>query len=360
MKRLLAYIRAHERTISSAVFLGGFALDSATLTLSRIDFVLVHALFTVYLVLTAVALILTHYFAGPRPDSAATKRLPILTILPIAIQFFLGALFSGCLVFYTKSANLYASWPFLLLLLVVFVGNEVLKRYRERIVFQASLFFFALYSYALFAFPIAVGRIGTLVFLGSGIMSVAVCGAFLLLLRYVRKEGFAEFARSLGTAVAGILAVVHLFYFTGILPPLPLALKDAGVYHRVARSGEGYAVAAEKGSLWPFMSETLRLTRGESAYAYSAVFAPVALTAPIVHRWQRYDDVEGIWKTESVIPFFIRGGRDAGYRGYSEISQWRDGKWRVSIETEAGAVIGYIRFTIETVTIAPELHTEIK
>lgn len=335
-------------------------LDSVTLTLARVDFVLVHAIFSIYLVLTAIALILTHYFAGTKPDSAATKRLPIVTILPIAIQFFLGALFSGCLVFYTKSANLYASWPFLLLLLVVFIGNEALKRYRERIVFQASLFFFALYSYALFAFPIAVGRIGTLVFLGSGIMSVAVFIAFLLLLRYVRKEGFIELARSLGTAVAAILAIVNLFYFTGILPPLPLALKEAGVFHSVVRSGEGYAVAAEKTNLWPFMPDTLRLTRGESAYAYSAVFAPVTLTAPIVHRWERYDEVEGEWTTEAVIPFFIRGGRDGGYRGYSEVSQWREGKWRVSIETESGAVIGYIRFNIEAVAVKPELHTEMK
>lgn len=360
MKRLLAFVRAHERRISTAVFLGGFIIDSLTLT--RVDFAWVHGLFTMYLVIAAMTLILMHHFSGTKPDSAATRKLPINTVLPMVTQFVLGGLLSGCLVFYTKSATLYASWPFLLLLAVVFIGNEVLHKYRERILFQSSLFFFALYSYAMFALPIAVGSISTLVFLGSGVVSVGVFAALLFLMHYIRKDGFETFARQTGIAVGSILLVVNLFYFTGILPPLPLALKDAGVYHSLVRTPEGYEVTAEPRMSWfsRISRQTLHLAPGETPYAFSAVFAPVALETPIVHRWEFYDEAKGEWVTKATLPFFIRGGRDAGYRGYSFMREWEAGEWRVSIETESGATIGYIRFDIETVPQIPNLETVLK
>ncbi len=360
MKKLLAFVRTHERKVSTAVFLGGFILDSLTLT--RVDFGWVHALFSFYLVIAAMTLVLTHHFAGAKPDSAATKRQPLYTFLPMVTQFVLGGLFSGCLVFYTKSATLYASWPFLLLLAVVFIGNEVLHKYRERVIFQTSLFFFALYSYAMFALPIAVGSIGTLIFLGSGVVSVGVFAALLFLMRSIRKEGFEEFARSAGIAAASILAVVNLFYFTGILPPLPLALKDAGVYHSLVKTADGYEVTAEPRSSWfsRISRQTLHLSRGETPYVFSAVFAPVALTTSVVHRWEFYDEAAGEWVTRANLPFFISGGRDAGYRGYSYMREWEAGAWRVSIETESGATIGYVRFNIETVPEKPALETIVK
>lgn len=360
MKKFLAFVRAHERRVSTAVFLGGFIIDAVTLT--RVDFSWVHALFSFYLVTAAMALILMHHFSGMKPDSAATRKLPINTILPMVTQFVLGGLLSGCLVFYTKSATLYASWPFLLLLAVVFIGNEVLRKYRERILFQAGLFFFALYSYAMFALPIALGSISTLIFLGSGVVSVGVFAALLFLMQFIRKDGFEPFARQAGIVAGSILIVVNLFYFTGILPPLPLALKDAGVYHSLVRTAEGYEVTEEPRSSWfsRVSRQTLHLAPGEVPYAFSAVFAPVALETPIVHRWEYYDDAQGGWVTKATLPFFIRGGRDAGYRGYSFMREWVAGAWRVSIETESGATIGYIRFDIETVPQQPELQTIIK
>ena len=35
-----------------------------------------------------------------------------------------------------------------------------------------------------------------------------------------------------------VLVIINIFYFTNILPPLPLAAKAAGVYHSVVREGE--------------------------------------------------------------------------------------------------------------------------
>ncbi len=70
----------------------------------------------------------------------------------------------------------------------------------------------------------------------------------------------------------------------------------------------------------------------------------------MVHRWQYYDDETRSWVTASALSFSIHGGRSDGYRGYSVKRSLTEGKWRVSVETVRGQVLGRIPFTIEFVT----------
>ena len=72
----------------------------------------------------------------------------------MAGQFALGGLWSAFLVFYTRGAVLAASWPFLLVLAAIFIGNELFKKYHSQLVFTAVLYFFALFSYAIVTVPI--------------------------------------------------------------------------------------------------------------------------------------------------------------------------------------------------------------
>ncbi len=58
------------------------------------------------------------------------------------------------------SAVLLASWPFLLVLVAIFIGNEVFKQYYERLVFTATLLFFGMFSYAIVTVPIYIHQIG--------------------------------------------------------------------------------------------------------------------------------------------------------------------------------------------------------
>jgi hypothetical protein len=156
----------------------------------------------------------------------------------------------------------------------------------------------------------------------------------------------------------GFLIAINLFYFTGVLPPLPLSLKEADVYHSVTKLANGYAVTSESGNRPLFGAEVEHVVPGDSLYIYSAVFAPVKLATPIVHRWEKYEN--GSWQTMSKIAFPIAGGRDNGYRGYTWMDGIRAGEWRVSIETQNGAVLGRVRFDVETVEMPPTLYTEDK
>ncbi len=357
MKKLFAWIAKNERHLSTAVFVGGFILDS--FAYQRVDLPWVNSLFLGFLVAAALCIIFSHLLHRNQADAAPSWKNPFYTILPIAAQFFLGGLLSGCLIFYARSAFLGVSWPFLALLFAVFVGNEVLHKYRERLAFHVVLFFFTLYAYAIFALPIARGELGSMIFLESGAVSVIVFALFLFLLWVVGKKRLEQSLRHILVVSGVIFVLVNIFYFTGVLPPLPLALKDVGVYHTVVRTGDGYSVQTETTSLNPFSTELVHYVPGTALYAYSAIFAPVSLTTPIVHRWQKYNDLTHAWETIAVAAFSIAGGRDNGYRGYSSL-QVSGGLWRVSIETLNGGVLGRISFTVEVVQEAPTVHTEHK
>jgi hypothetical protein len=74
----------------------------------------------------------------------------------------------------------------------------------------------------------------------------------------------------------------------------------------------------------------------------------------VLHRWQRYDDAQRAWVTETEVRFPIYGGRDGGFRGYSEKLFVPAGKWRVDVITPYGGLIGRISFTVvDASTTAP-------
>lgn len=358
MKKLFAWIGRNERHISTAVFVGGFALDVFGYT--RVDLPWVTMLFTGMLIAAALCIILSHALHRERPDAAPSVKRPFHTIMPIAAQFFIGGLLSGCLIFYTRSASLFESWPFILLLLVVFVGNELFHKYRERLTFQCLLLFFTLYAYAIFELPIARGQMSSLIFFESGIASAVVFGLFLGVLYVISATRLLESLRRIGIGIASIFIIVNVCYFTGILPPLPLSLRDAGIYHSITKISGGYEVSGETAPRFPFMTPTVHHAPGTPLYAYSAVFAPVRLATPIVHRWQRYDDSSGKWQTVAAVTFPISGGRDNGYRGYSMLSSITAGEWRVSVETQSGSVLGRERFNVVEDKNPPALYTEVK
>jgi Protein of unknown function (DUF2914) len=150
-----------------------------------------------------------------------------------------------------------------------------------------------------------------------------------------------------------------VLYFTGAIPPLPLALKDAGVYHSVARESDGSYLLTEEPVPWyeSFLryNTTLHVVPGQSAYVYSAIFAPSGLSITVLHQWQRYDETSKTWVTTDTLAFPIEGGRDGGYRGYSSKSDITPGEWRVNVITQYGALIGRISFTVVDTTSTPPL-----
>ncbi len=358
MSKLLAWAQKNERHLGGVLFLFGFITDLLTFTL--LDISLVNLFFIGYLALATVCTFGSHVLFARRHDGQSKLARTLSVLFSLGAQYAIGGILSGCLIFYTKSAVFSVSWPFIILLALVFIGNEVFRKYREHLIFQTALLFFALYAYLIFALPMYLNSLGLWVFVGSTLMAVIL---FMLFLFVLSKSGAARLRESLRPiliSVAVIVLVVSGSYITGIIPPIPLTLRESGVYHDVRRAGSEYVLSGEKQQAWwDLQPRVLHLAPAESAVVFASVFAPVKFSTSIVHHWEQYSEKEKKWMDKGHITFPIFGGRDAGYRGYSEKSNLAPGRWRVSVETLEGQVIGRVGFTVQSVLTPPPLYEEI-
>jgi hypothetical protein len=348
--KIIALLKRYERQISAVSMVAGFAFDNYYF--GRIDHPVTQFVLFGYIWLAVGSIAVMHFTESrAEPDSALRKIRPLVIA---ATQFAFGALWSAFLVFYGRSAVFAASWPFLIVLGGIFIGNEVFKKYHSRLVFTCTLLFFAMFSYTIFVLPIFTGTMGKRMFLLSGGVATV---AFVLVIAALSVIGPARIRQSwkgIAVGAGAVLAVLNVFYFTNILPPLPLTLANAGVFHSVTRDGAVYRAVGEYRN-WiavPWNEPIVHVNPGESVSLYSAVFAPIQLRTKIFHIWQRYDDATKMWRTQAVVSYPITGGRDGGYRGYSVKSMPAKGHWRVNIETDDGLLIGRIVFSVTPVSRA--------
>lgn len=356
--KFASFCLRHERILSPLVFLAGFIVDNFTLT--RIDLWVSNAVLFSYLAIAGASIALANYYEGRGAQSRFAARAAV--VLELAMQFALGGLFSGYFIYYTKSASLAVSWPFIVFLLFMLVGNEIFKKRYQRLGFQVGTFFFALFSFMIFFIPVLVGKMGVLVFLVSGVVSIAGIVAFLALVTLLAPQRIRGGRRTLAMVIGGIYLALNIAYVTNIIPPIPLALKSAGMYQRVERTSTGaYELSGEQHSFFDRFKfyQQIHLTLGERVYAYSAVFAPTKLATSIVHRWQYYDEVKRKWITSTEVSFLVVGGRDGGYRGFSYKDSVFPGKWRVEVMTPQGQVLGRVQFVVSYVDTPPILITTV-
>jgi len=344
----------YESRLSSFALGIGFIIDYLTLT--RIDQLFDNLVLISYLTLIAVGIVLVNFYHSVvrmKIAPAGSKReawfLWLRTFSPVVIQFAVGGMMSGLVVFYSRSASLGGTWPFLLLLVGFMIGNEFLKERYMRLTFQISVWYFVLLSYLLFAIPMLAGQIGTVIFFISGITSLLIIALFIRIIALLCPDKYVLSKKYIVLSVGGIYCAVTLLYFFNIIPPLPLSLKDADVYYSVVREGDTYRAEKEQGSWYdPLIpGHTVHIEPGQRIYVYSAIFAPRGLTTRVVHVWKRYDESKKRWITQSRIPFSVYGGRAGGFRGYTFSDSTSEGKWRVDMTTEKGALIGRLTFTLE-------------
>lgn len=282
--------------------------------------------------------------------------------LLLILQFCFGGLASNLLVLYGRSGTLGGSVVFLAMLVGLIVGNEYLRNRYAVLKFNVAVYYFLLLSYCVIAVPTFITHsVGGWSFLLSGITSLVVIAVFLAVLFFsVFRGRDINSLRAVGGIVALIFICFNVLYYINVIPPVPLSLKSIGVYHSVLkRQDGGYVVLYERPHWWEFWRNSSGTYHapagptGRGAFCYSSVFAPTDLSAPVYHKWEHYDG--GEWRVQSRISFPIAGGRDGGYRGYSAISTLEAGKWRCSVETSGGALIGRIGFTVQEASTTPPL-----
>ncbi len=345
----------YERRISSVGLVLGFIFDN--LTLSRTDYTHDLHVFIIYLSVLGLAIFVLNLLEGGYFETSFWKHTATMFI----IQLFVGGLFSGFVVIYGRSASLLSSWFFLLILSGLLIGNEFIKKHYARMTLHMSIYFVAIFSFMIFLVPILIGRMGNWIFLLSGIIALVLFAAFIYLLwRFVPERVEKDF-RYLQIAVGGIFLAINALYFLNIIPPIPLALKTSEVYHSLSRESSGdYDVTREKAPWYSFLQffERVHIRAGDPVFVETSVFAPVHFTADIVHEWYHFDDTQNRWVLASKIEFPVSGGRDGGFRGYSEKASIEPGLWRVDIKTTSGGKLGSLKFKVVEQSGEPELVSE--
>ena len=354
----IGWARKHERQISALSLAGGFAFDSVSF--GRIDHAVTQAVFIVYLLVAGIAIAVLHGLES-RPDGRKPSD-KTRTILVAITQFALGCLLSGFCVFYIRSASLTSSWPFLLAMAAIFIGNEYMRRYHARLVFSGLLFFFALYSYAILLVPVVIARIGRIPFLISGAIAVLVFFFFMQALARLGHERYRGARMQIYAGMVLITLFLNTAYFLRLLPPLPLVLTEAGIYHDVKRVGADFQVVQEEEPPeWQALFGThaiMHVQKGAKLYLYNAVFAPRGLTTRIVHDWQWLQPGKG-WVSQQRISVPITGGREDGFRYYTTKTSPQPGQWQVNIMTGDGRAVGRVRFAVEEQAVPPATGTKI-
>ncbi len=363
-----AWYARNEHRISVVSFVGGFAVDALTLT--RADRPGENIFVGARILCAALCIVLLQRREGAAAHAGGgtLDRTPEEAHfwLVLILQFLFGGLLSTFLIFYFRSAALAASWPFFAIVGAAAIANETHKKHYARIGFQTAFLFLSIYLFAIYFLPVVFGRIGPGMFALSGAAAVLTLGAFFGAVRVLAPGRFHEGRRAAIRAAIGVAVFVNGCYLLGLIPPLPLSLQDAGIYHSVKRTSAGdYAAEAEpSGLLWPAAAflgayPPYHALSGEPAYAYSAIFSPISFRTTIVHEWQMYNQTERRWKTKARIPLAVSGGRSAGYRTYSIYTGLAPGRWRVNVKTPGGQTIGRMTFRAKTGT-APRLETRIK
>jgi hypothetical protein len=351
-------IHWYERYISPLSLVAGFLMDNLFL-LRRVDLWTGDIMLFFYLTISALGIVLINALeAGRIRNSFLITNAPLI---PVIIQFSFGGLFSAYVSLYSRSASFAVSWIFVMGLAILLLSNERFTRLYTRLSFQIGIYSIVMFSFLLFYLPVVFHQIGDRMFVLASVLSLIITGLlYYAVTRVAPKIARRERVLAL-RAVISVFVLFNTLYFLNILPPLPLALKDAGVYHAISHNSDGtYTLIGE---YIPWYEPYLRYNThyqamsGEDAYVWSAVFAPSGLTVTILHQWQQYDTVHKIWVTTNTISFPITGGRDGGFRGYTAKSNITPGDWRVNVITDGGKLIGRVNFTVSTATSTPILQT---
>jgi hypothetical protein len=316
-----------RKWVPAVFFIGGFTWDALTLgqKIKSVD------LFILLGYLLGAAAILVALGRGVQFRGSQ--------YLNAVLQFFFGGMFSALFIFYFLSSSDLPGYLIVLGLAALLIGNELLHSRYSELTLAWALFTMSAAMFFNFALAHAFRSISTFWFYLGTLVAVLL----VLALRQVSRHESATIGPSLG--IAALLLAVHAL---NVIPPVPLVKKEMLVAHDMRRRGGTYEALLESPGwrIWRSSSTVFHRSGSERVYCFTSVFVPNGIRTTIRHRWLVYDEQAGEWRTTSVIPFTITGGRSGGYRGLTYKQNVSPGEWRVIAESESGARIGIVDFDV--------------
>lgn len=267
-----------------------------------------------------------------------------------AFHFCLGTLMNLYSIFFLMSASVFSSIVFVMLLFTAIILNE-LHAVRRGLDVKVALYVVCVFCFWSLMIPILMHHISRLTVMLSFAATLTVLTGFSYAL--IRQVGFRVILRRLvapGLAVSVLFLALHQ---AGLVPPVPIAAKKLGVYHRVERAGDRYHLFREPAG-WRFWRKDDRVFRaepGDALNVFFAIYAPTNFDDTVFVRWS-VKTPQG-WQDSDRIPIRIVGGRDDGFRGFATKQNYVAGDWRVLVETREGWEITRLHFTVWATEVNP-------
>ncbi len=343
MGRLRAFRARHEREESLLFFAGGFLFDAAVL--KRIDEPAMLIQQGSYLLVIGSLLSLAQYYRHKGLEPPRLLRR-VWRFLDHLIHFMMGTLLNGYSIFYFHSASGLTAVGVLVLVGCFLAVNEMPRFHRYGAVVLFAIYSVCLTSYFAYLLPVLLGHISRWMFYGAVLLALVPLAVQLALLlrwtgnrRLVVKEVLAP---ALAVQVAFVLA-----YALRLAPPVPLAVKEMGIYHDVKKEPGGRRLFFERPAwqFWRKGDQEFLERPGDRVYCFARIFAPRRFSDRIDAVWFHDDPTRG-WRQVYKLPLAISASSDRGFATEAYLTNPAEGAWRVELQTEDGYTVGQLGFDV--------------
>ncbi|MFZ3229804.1 MAG: DUF2914 domain-containing protein [Pseudobdellovibrio sp.] len=349
-EKISAFREKYETRLDILFFIGGFVFDmwmvSAPDELFSIFQQIGYLLLIAYLIHYEILFRLLKW----RPKGFFAKVWPYRNLI---LHFLLGTLLNIYSIFYIKSASLFSSLIFLILMLGFILANELPFVKKANLGLKVALHAICLFSFLSIVFPIAFGFIGLFPF-GCAIATTIAFyyGQFKFLSRIIQNQQILY--RAIFAPAVSVIAVFGLFYFLGWIPPVPLSVKDQGVFHQIDKRDGKYFLSYQESErkFWQRTNSSFNAEPGDKIYFYAQIYSPARISDQVIVHWFQQDK-KGIWLSTDKVPLKVQGGREEGFRGFAYKSNYTAGNWKIVVETSSGIEISRLYFEIISVDKNP-------
>ena len=335
-----------SRNWLTLAFIGGFITD--LILLNRIDDVIDQLILLAYVSLATISLLV--FYAGVAERLPMTLSRLVQKNAPMLLQYSLGGLLSGMLIFYGRSGDWLASAPFFILIVLVIVGNELFEKRSDMLLYHIALYFIGIFSYFVLVLPVILGKMGDGIFILSGLVALMLVSFVVQLLYQIIPNFMRLQTRRIIIVLSGLYFTMTGLYFYNLIPPIPLSLTELDIVQSVYRDNDGNYRITDEEQPWyrriPLVRDELHPT-GSTIGCFARVYAPTRLQTKIYHRWE-YKNEAGEWEEAFRFGYPITGENSGGYRGYTVLDSFSDGIWRCGVENERGQVLGRTSIKIDT------------
>lgn len=350
--RIKALKDRNERLVSIAFFAGGFVFDA--IMLDRIDDGVMLIQQGAYLVLSGLLLAVTQKYAILNKEPPKWLKKPWHYVDHV-IHFMLGTLLNAYTIFYFQSASGYTAMGYLVVIGGLLAVNEMPRFHRFGPVVIYALWSICLTSYFAYLIPLELHSIRPWMFYLSVLLAlIPILPHYRWLARW---SGDVKLA--LRQAVLPALIVQGLFallYALRIAPPVPLAVKEMGIYHNVEKvPGEATWLLSYDRPMWKFWQKgdtDFRERPSDKVWCFARIFAPKGFLDTVSLVWFYHHPTRG-WTRVYGLPLKLVQSGERGFAVDGYLTQPQPGDWRVEIQSVDERTVGQLHFTV-----TPDTDTE--